>query len=65
MNKLTYRPREAQELLGIKHTAFWALVRSGKIETHKIGAATVVKAECLLRFIESLPPAKSCKPQAA
>lgn len=55
-SKLLYRPAEAQHLLGIKNTKFWALVKEGALECRKLGGATVVPAESLARFIESLPP---------
>ncbi len=55
--KLVYRPREAQESLGIRNTKFWQLVKEGKLETRKLGGATVVPAESLRRFVESLPSA--------
>lgn len=56
-DKLVYRPREAQEALGIKNTKFWELVKAGLLETRKLGGATVVPAESLKRFVESLPSA--------
>jgi hypothetical protein len=55
--KLLYRPHEAQAALGIKNTKFWQLVKAGSLETRKLGGATVVPAESLHRFIESLPKA--------
>lgn len=55
--KLVYRPAEAQAALGIKNTKFWALVKEGKLETRKMGGATVVLAETMKRFVESLPSA--------
>jgi len=55
--KLVYRPREVQDALGIKNTKFWALVKAGLLETRKLGGCTVVPAESLRRFVESLPSA--------
>ena len=55
--KLLYRPAEACETLGIKLTNFWRLVKEGQIETRKLGAATVVTAESLRRFVDGLPSA--------
>jgi hypothetical protein len=57
LGKLVYRPAEAQAAIGIKNTKFWQLVKEGQIETRKLGSATVVPAESLKRFIESLPKA--------
>lgn len=53
--KLVYRPAEAQAALGIRNTKFWALVKEGKLETRKLGSATVVPAESLRQFVEGLP----------
>ncbi len=53
--KLAYRPTEVQAALGIKNTAFWGLVKAGRLETRKIGRATVVPAESLHQFVASLP----------
>ncbi len=55
LDKLMYRPNEAQAALGIKNTKFWALVKAGELETRKIGKATVVPSESLKKFIENLP----------
>lgn len=55
--KLAYRPREVQESLGIRNTKFWQLVKEGKLETRKLGGTTIVPAESLRRFVESLPSA--------
>jgi len=59
-DKLVYRPAEAQAALGIKNTLFWQLVKEGKLETRKIGSATVVPADSLKAFLAGLP-----KPRAA
>ena len=59
IEKLAYRPSEAQAALGIKNTAFWALVKDGLLETRKIGAATVVPASSLHAFVANLPKASS------
>ena len=53
--KLVYRPAEVQAALGIRNTKFWALVKTGLLETRKIGAATVVPADSLHRFVANLP----------
>jgi excisionase family DNA binding protein len=57
LEKALYRPAEAQKLLGIKNTKFYALVKEGALECRKLGGATVVPAESLKRFIENLPKA--------
>ena len=55
--RMCYRPNRVMELLDIRPTKFWALVKSGALETKKIGTATVVTAETLERFVASLPSA--------
>lgn len=55
--KLAYRPAEVQAALGIKNTAFWGLVKTGQLETRKIGRATIIPAESLHQFVANLPKA--------
>ncbi len=57
--KLLFRPAEAQHMLGIGRAKFWLLVKEGAFETRKIRSATVVPAESLRRFVESLPKANA------
>ncbi|HUN01049.1 MAG TPA: helix-turn-helix domain-containing protein [Halothiobacillus sp.] len=61
VEKHLYRPREAQETLGIGNTKFYALIKEGKLETRRIGRATVVTAESLRAFIENLPTTSAAK----
>lgn len=53
-----YRPAEVQAILKIKHSTFWRLVKDGKIETRKLGRATVIPADSIKQFIEGLPLSK-------
>ena len=55
--KLLYRPREVMNILGIGSTKFWGLVKNQKLEARKIGRATVIPAESVRAFIDSLPKA--------
>ena len=57
--KLVYRPAEVQATLGIKNTKFWQLVKSGALETRRLGGCTVVPADSLHRFVASLPTGKA------
>jgi len=59
IEKMLYRPAEAQAVLGIRNTRFWQFVKEGKLETRKIGAATVVPAESLKAFVANLPKANA------
>lgn len=56
-DKLLYRPAEVQEALGIKASMFFELVKTGRLEARKLGRATVIPAESLLRFVANLPKA--------
>ncbi len=57
--KLVYRPAEVQNALGIGHSKFWQLVKSGALETRKIGSATVIPAASLQAFVDGLPKANA------
>lgn len=52
--KLFYRPAEVQAALGIKTTTFYTLVKSGALETKKLGRATIVPAASLQKLVETL-----------
>lgn len=54
-HSLAYRVPRAAELIGISERKAWQLVRSGAIESHKIGAARLVTRAALIRFLASLP----------
>ena len=56
-DKMLYRPAEVQEVLGIKASMFFELVKNGQLEARKLGRATVVPAESLHRFVANLPKA--------
>lgn len=53
--KLLYRPREAQDALGVKHSQFWELVKAGKFDVRKMGRSAFITAESLRRFADNLP----------
>ncbi|WP_408906022.1 helix-turn-helix domain-containing protein [Nguyenibacter vanlangensis] len=59
LEPLVYRTKECCDLLRIKPTTFWKLVKEGKLEARKLGGVTVVPAGSLKRFAENLPPAAS------
>ncbi len=42
----------AQRLLGVKHTKYWELVKSGEIEVIAIGKSTMAKFSSLKRLAE-------------
>lgn len=55
--KLFYSPTEAQHALGIKHSKFWELVKTGCFDVRKMGRRTLITAESLRRFADDLPKA--------
>jgi excisionase family DNA binding protein len=57
MKKRAYSILEIKKELSIGHTKLYALINEGKLKTHKIGARTIVKAESLQDFLDSLPEA--------
>lgn len=56
-DKMLYRPAEVQEVLGIKASMFFELVKNGQLEARKLGRATVVPVESLQCFVANLPKA--------
>lgn len=56
-----YRSHEVMHLLGCRNTKFWALVKSGAFECHRLGGSVVVSGESLKAFVNSLPPANNYK----
>jgi excisionase family DNA binding protein len=55
LTKQAYSIAEVKAELGIGQTKLYALIKEGKIKTHKIGARTIIKAESLKDFLDSLP----------
>lgn len=57
-NPIFYRPKQARKLLGIGNTKFWELIKTGKLEARKLGSATVITADSLHEFADTLPKLK-------
>ena len=51
MEKLMYRPVEAAQALGMGHTAVFALIKSGRLRSIKLGGARFITAEALRAFV--------------
>ena len=51
MEKLMYRPVEAAQALGMGRTAVFALIKSGRLRSIKLGGARFVTAEALRAFV--------------
>ena len=54
MEKLIYRPVEAAQALGMGRTAVFALIKSGRLRSIKLGGARLITAEALLAFVREL-----------
>ena len=54
MEQLMYRPAEAAQVLGIGRTRVFALIKSGRLRSVKLGAARFVTAEALQTFVRDL-----------
>jgi excisionase family DNA binding protein len=53
--RLAYSVTEAAELAGIGRTAMFAAIKAGRITARKFGKRTLIAAEDLKAFLDSLP----------
>ncbi|OCC05079.1 hypothetical protein BA190_09190 [Labrys sp. WJW] len=56
--KLAYTVKEACEATTLKMSALYYLLREGKLRARKIGRRTVVLADDLKAYLDSLPAAE-------
>jgi excisionase family DNA binding protein len=54
MDKLMYRPAEAAQVLGMGRTAAFALIKSGRLRSIKLGGARFITADALHAFVREL-----------
>jgi excisionase family DNA binding protein len=54
MEQLMYRPVEAAQVLGIGRTRVFALIKSGRLRSVKLGGARFITAEALRAFVRDL-----------
>jgi excisionase family DNA binding protein len=54
MEQLMYRPVEAAHVLGIGRTAIFALIKSGRLRSVKLGGARFITADALRTFVHEL-----------
>jgi excisionase family DNA binding protein len=59
---LGYRPAAAGRLIGCGKTMVFKLIREGRLEAVKLGAATIIPRDSIERLMNSLP---KIKPQPA
>jgi excisionase family DNA binding protein len=63
VEQLMYHPVEAARVLGMGRTAVFALIKSGRLRSVKLGGARFVTADALRAFVRELeeeanPPSK-------
>ena len=58
---LAYRPKDAAALLGISRSTLYEMIASGKIEARKLGGATIIRHEELVRVLDAAPLADATK----
>jgi excisionase family DNA binding protein len=56
-DKIGLTIHDVTKTTGIGRTTLFALIRDGKLPARKIGARTIVLADDLKRFLETLPKA--------
>ena len=64
MEQLMYRPVEAAQVLGIGRTRIFALIKSGRLRSVKLGAARFITAEALRAFVCDLEQESRCDADA-
>ena len=54
MEQLMYRPADAAQVLGMGRTAVFALIKSGRLQSVKLGGARFITADALRAFVREL-----------
>jgi excisionase family DNA binding protein len=54
---IAYQPKEAARVLGLGMTSLYALISAGKLRAKKAGQRTLITAESLRGYLDSLPDA--------
>ena len=57
MEKLLYSKEDCCDILGIKVSTIYALIRAGKLDARKLGNRTVITGQSLRTYAGSLPDA--------
>jgi excisionase family DNA binding protein len=64
MEQLMYRPAEAAHVLGIGRTRVFALIKSGRLQSIKLGSARFITADALRAFVRDLEQESSSQADA-
>ena len=51
--KLTYKPEEASPLLGIGRNTLYALLRSGRLKSIRLGRKIIIPASAINEFLSN------------
>ncbi len=64
MEQLMYRPAEAAQALGIGRTRVFALIKSGRLRSVKLGGARFITSDALRAFVRDLEQESSVRADA-
>lgn len=64
MEQLMYRPAEAAHVLGLGRTRVFALIKSGRLQSVKLGSARFITADALRAFVRDLEQESSIQADA-
>ena len=51
MDTIAYRPAEAAKAVGLSRSSFYELLKAGELRAFKVGAATLISADELRRWV--------------
>jgi excisionase family DNA binding protein len=54
MDQLMYRPAEAARVLGIGRTALFGFIKTGQLQSIKLGGYRLITAEAMRAFVQAL-----------
>jgi len=64
-DRLAYNVYEACELLSVGRTTLYSAIKKGDLKTCKVGRRTLISAESLKLWLETLPTSLEVKAQAS
>jgi excisionase family DNA binding protein len=62
VEQLMYRPAEAARVLGMGRTSVFALLKSGRLRSVKLGGARYITADALRAFVDELEQLAASRP---
>lgn len=58
---LTYRPEVAARVLGVSRATLYRMIAKGDLNAYKLGTATVIRHDDLVKLVEGLEPLAGTK----